>query len=169
MKALIVVDTQDVLVNFRDNKKVVDNIKTVIKHFRENNYPVIFTQHLEDNPEGFFFREKEDVKIHDGLLENDLVIEKSTPSIFKNTKLDELLKEASVDHITIVGFNTEFCCMFSAIAAFDRGYQVRLIEDACGTANDDETYEMPGLDINDFVGTVLDWSSVIEVIYTEEL
>ena len=32
----------------------------------------------------------------------------------------------------------------------------------------DETYEMQGLDIKDFVGTVLHWSNVIEVLDYEE-
>lgn len=58
--------------------------------------------------------------------------------------------------------------MFTAIAAFDRGYNVTIIEDATGTANDEETYEMKGLDIRDFVGTVLHWSEVIEVLDYEE-
>ena len=58
--------------------------------------------------------------------------------------------------------------MFTAISAFDRGYQVTFIEDATGTANTDETYEMEGLDIKDFVGTVLHWSNAIEVLDYEE-
>ena len=34
--------------------------------------------------------------------------------------------------------------------------------------NDEDVYEMPGLDIRDFVGTVLHWSNVIEVLDLEE-
>ena len=73
-----------------------------------------------------------------------------------------------MQHVFITGFNTEFCCMFTAISAYDRGYKVTFIEDATGSANTDETYEMPGLDIRDFVGTVLHWSDVIEVLDYEE-
>ena len=58
--------------------------------------------------------------------------------------------------------------MFTAIAAFDRGYKVTYIEDATGTVNTAQTYDMPGLDIKDFVGTVLHWSDVIEVLYYDE-
>ena len=43
------------------------------------------------------------------------------------------------------------------------------IEDAIGTANTDETYAMPGMDIRDFVGTLLHWSDVIEVLDYEEM
>ncbi len=58
--------------------------------------------------------------------------------------------------------------MFTAISAFDRGFKVTFIEDATGTVNNDETYEMKGLDIKDFVGTVLHWSDLIEVLDFEE-
>ena len=34
--------------------------------------------------------------------------------------------------------------------------------------NNKDVYEMPGLDIRDFVGTVLHWSSVVEVLDLEE-
>ena len=68
----------------------------------------------------------------------------------------------------MVGFNAEYCCLFTSIAASDRGYKVTYIEDASGTVNDEDTYEMKGLDIVDFVGSVLDWSDVVEVLYMEE-
>ena len=96
------------------------------------------------------------------------MIEKHTPSSFYQTNLAEHLEELAVDHLFITGFNTEFCCMFTAIAAYDRGYKVTFIEDATGTVNTDETYEMKGLDIRDFVGTVLHWSETIEVLDYEE-
>ncbi|PUB11979.1 isochorismatase family protein [Paenisporosarcina sp. OV554] len=56
--------------------------------------------------------------------------------------------------------------MFTAISAFDRGYKVTFIENATGTGNTDETYEMQGLE--KFVGKVLQWSNVIEVLDYEE-
>lgn len=62
------------------------------------------------------------------------------------------------------GFNTEFCCLFTAISAYDRGFKVTFIEDATGTVNDAEVYEMKGLEL----GTVLHWSNCIEVLYYKE-
>ena len=52
--------------------------------------------------------------------------------------------------------------------ANDRGFKTTYIEDAVGTVNNAETYEMPGLDINDFVSTVLHWSGVIDVLDFDE-
>ncbi|HIV81688.1 MAG TPA: isochorismatase family protein [Candidatus Salinicoccus merdavium] len=62
----------------------------------------------------------------------------------------------------------EFCILFTSIAAADRGYKVTVIEDLCSTVNTGGTYEMSDLDIVDFVGTVIDWSGVIENKYLEE-
>ena len=98
----------------------------------------------------------------------DIIIEKKTPSAFFQTELSDKLEQLGVDHLFITGFNTEFCCQFTAIAAYDRGYRVTFIEDATGTVNDEATYEMKGLDVKDFVGTVLHWSNVIEVLDLEE-
>jgi len=70
--------------------------------------------------------------------------------------------------VVITGLNAEYCCLFTAIIASDRGYKVTYIEDATGSVNDGDTYEMPGLDLVDFVGCVLDWSGQVEVLYFDE-
>ena len=58
---------------------------------------------------------------------------------------------------------------FTAIAAYDRGFQTVFVEDATNTVNTADNYDMPGLDIRDFVATVLHWSNVIEVLDFEEI
>src|SRR5690625_6245033 len=65
----------------------------------------------------------------------DYVIEKSTPSAFFKTNLDEILQSLGVNHIFVTGFNTEYCPQFTAIAAYDRGFQVTFIEDATATVD----------------------------------
>ncbi len=126
-------------------------------------------RHLDDEEESGLYKNSEGSELHNSLKDYaEYVIEKQTPSSFYNTELQGTLEKLGVDHIFITGFNTEFCCLFTAIAAFDRGYTVTFIENATGTVNTDETYEMPGLDIKDFVGTVLHWSNAIEVLDYEE-
>lgn len=49
-----------------------------------------------------------------------------------------------------------------------RGFKVNYIEDATNSVNNGGTYEMDDLDIVDFVGCVLDWSEIVEVLYYEE-
>ena len=134
---------------------------------------MIFIEHNDEIEESPLRKGHIGNELHNSMKDYaDLVIEKQTPNSFFNTNLSEVLDEYGIDHLFITGLNTDFCCMCTAIAAFDRGYKVTFIEDATATVNSDETYEMKGLDIRDFVGTVLHWSNVIEVLdygeYVEE-
>ena len=169
MKALLVIDVQNGIVDFRDFKEELSLMENIIKDFKEKNLPVIFMRHLDDEKQSELYKNSIGSELHISLKDYaDYVIQKQTPSSFYNTQLQSTLDKLAVDHVFITGFNTEFCCMFTAIAAFDRGYTVTFIENATGTVNTDETYEMPGLDIRDFVGTVLHWSNAIEVLDYEE-
>jgi nicotinamidase-related amidase len=169
MKALLVIDVQNGIVNSGDFKEELSLIEDVIKDFKETNMPVIFMRHLDDEEESTLYKHSVGSELHHSLKDYaDYVIEKKTPSSFFHTDLQNTLEKLNVNHLFITGFNTEFCCMFTAISAFDRGYKVTFIEDATGTANTEETYEMEGLDIKDFVGTVLHWSNAIEVLDYEE-
>lgn len=169
MKALLVIDVQNGIVKFGDFKEELTLMENVIKDFKDSKNPVIFMRHVDDMEESSLYKNSVGSELHPSLKDYaDYVIKKQTPSSFVNTTLSETLEELGIKHLFITGFNTEFCCMFTAIAAFDRGYKVTFIENATGTVNNDETYEMPGLDINDFVGTVLHWSNAIEVLDYEE-
>lgn len=169
MKALLVIDVQNGIVNLGDFQEELSHIENIIKDFKEANMPVIFMRHLDDEENSGLYKNSIGSELHNSLKDYaEYVVEKQTPSSFYNTELQGTLEKLGVDHVFITGFNTEFCCLFTAIAAFDRGYTVTFIENATGTVNTDETYEMPGLDIKDFVGTVLHWSNAIEVLDYEE-
>ena len=169
MEALLVIDVQNGIVNFGDFQEELSIIENVIKDFKEYGKPVIFIKHLDDVEKSPLYRGSVGSELHNSIKEYaEYVIEKQTPSSFFNTNLSDTLEQLGVKHLFITGFNTEFCCMFTAIAAFDRGFNVTFIENATGTVNTDETYEMRGLGIRDFVGTVLHWSDVIEVLDYEE-
>lgn len=169
MKALLVIDVQNGIVNYGDFTEELASIQKAILEFKTKDLPIFFMKHL-DNEEGSSLLEgSEGTELHDSVKEfADIVIEKRTPSSFYKTDLAERLKEADVEHLIITGFNTEYCCMFTSIAAFDRGYKVTYIENATGTMNTGETYGMKGFDIKDFVETVLHWSDAIEVITYDE-
>ena len=169
MKALLVIDVQNGIVKYGDFKQELSLMECVIKDFKESSSPVIFIRHFDDSKESPLCRDSVGSELHNSLKDYaDYVIEKQTPSSFFNTELSNTLEKLGVDHLFIIGFETEFCCMFTAISAFDRGYKVTFIKDATGTCNTDETYDMQGLDIKNFVGKVLKWSSVIEVLNYEE-
>ncbi|MGN7385777.1 cysteine hydrolase family protein [Sporosarcina sp. SAFN-015] len=169
MEALLVIDVQNGIVDSGDFNAELNLITNIIGDFTGKGKPVIFIRHFDDIEESPLYRGSVGSELHPSIKRfAEVVVEKQTPSSFFKTKLAGLLEELEVDHVFITGFNTEFCCLFTAISAFDRGFKVTFIEDATGTANTDETYEMPGLDIRDFVGTVLHWSEVIEVLDYEE-
>lgn len=169
MKALLVIDAQNTILEFKDFQKELGKIESIIQSFKAKEEPVIFIRNIEDEETSPFYRKSRGAELHQSLKDYaDIVIDKATPSAFHQTNLDEKLESLGIDHLFVTGFNTEFCCQFTAIAAYDRGYQVTFIEDATGTVNDQETYEIDGLDIRDFVGTVLHWSNVIEVLDFDE-
>ncbi|MEC1179937.1 isochorismatase family protein [Metasolibacillus meyeri] len=169
MQALLVIDVQNGLVDLAQCNDTLANIEQLIQRFQTQQKPVIFIQHFDDIQESVLHPANKGAQIierYQPYIEH-LVI-KRTPSAFYQTNLQELLASLSVDHVYITGFNTEFCCQFTAIAAYDRGFRTTFIEDATNTVNNADTYEMSGLDIRDFVGTVLHWASVIEVVDVEE-
>lgn len=169
MKALLVIDVQNVIVEFKDFQQELSSIESIIKNFKEKGEPIIFIRNISEEETSPFYKESTSSALHHSLKKYaDIIIEKETPSAFFQTELQGKLENLGVEHLFITGFNTEFCCQFTAIAAYDRGYQVTFIEDATGTVNDEDTYEMKGLDIRDFVGTALHWSNVIEVLDVEE-
>ena len=169
MRALLILDMQK---GFFYNKQFLEQqeiVKRMIAEFKNRGDKIIAFKHI-DKIEGSIIEYGTDgSELLDYVeVDSDIVIEKDSPIAFMNTNLDNLLKKNQLDHLFIVGFNTEYCCMFTSIAARDRGYKVTFIEDGTGTVNDMETYEMPNLDIQDFVGSVLNWSNIIEVLYYEE-
>lgn len=169
MKALLVIDVQNGLVEKGSFQKELSVMEKVIKDFKTNGDPVIFMRHLDDEEQSPLYEGSDGSNLHYSLRKYaEHIIEKQTPSSFFNTNLSDTLKDFGVTHLFITGFTTEYCCMFTAISAFDRGYKVSFLEDATATVNAEEDYEMAGLDINDFVGSVLYASNVIEVLDDKE-
>ncbi|MFD1778534.1 cysteine hydrolase family protein [Fredinandcohnia salidurans] len=169
MQALLVIDVQNGIVNFKDFSEELHKIQQIIQDFKTKKLPVIMVRHFDNVEESPLYREAEGSELHESVRDfADYIVEKETPSAFYKTNLANILEELGVEHIFITGFETEFCCMFTAISGYDRGYKVTFIEDATGTTNTEDTYEMKGLDIKDFVGTVLNWSNAVEVLYYDE-
>ncbi|WP_314831108.1 isochorismatase family protein [uncultured Streptococcus sp.] len=99
---------------------------------------------------------------------SDYIIIKASPKVFQSQDLNNILTKHQVDEVIITGFNAEYCCLFIAVVAIDRGYKVTYIEDPTASVNNGDTYKMPVLDIVDFVEYILDWSGQVEVLYFEE-
>ena len=143
MRALLVIDLQKGIISQRDCGNEINNIRWLIKDFKSKNMPIIFTKHLDESVESPLYKKCEGIEIIDNLdINAKYIVEKSKPD--------------------------SFCCLFTSIVAADKNFKVYFIEDATGTVCDENTYEMPGLDIQDFIGSILNWSDMVNVLYLDE-
>ncbi|RXK19174.1 cysteine hydrolase family protein [Macrococcus sp. DPC7161] len=164
MKALLVIDFQDKFLKQRDFNELKKKVYDLIDYFKAKSHEVIVVEHLNDfeNPE----HNPLDTYVES---QGDIFYAKLQPSVFKNSDLINYLKLKEIEEVFIAGLNMEYCILFNAIAAYEHGFKVTVVEDACSTVNNAETYEMPGLDIIDFVGSVLNWSNVVKVLTVDEV
>jgi nicotinamidase-related amidase len=112
------------------------NAARMLNQFRARNLPVIHVRHLSVRPgASFFLPGTEGAEIRDVVrpAAGEAVIEKSFPNSFRQTALQELLKEKSVEHLVVAGMMTHMCVDASVRAAADLGYRVTLLADACAT------------------------------------
>jgi nicotinamidase-related amidase len=80
----------------------------------------------------------------------EAVLDKPGESVFTTGNADSILRNAGVDRIVICGVVTNGCVMLSALPAFDLGYTVYVVEDAC--AADSEHMHQAGLDCMEWLG-----------------
>ncbi|MCL1632060.1 isochorismatase family protein [Sporolactobacillus sp. CPB3-1] len=164
MRALLVIDVQQGFVDSGDYRAMVGRIKQLINEYQKKQEPIFFIQHKTDNPKSRIRTGTPGAGICRQLAPYvSELIEKSLPSAFYQTKLNDKLKTAGVHEVVLCGFNAEYCILFNSVAAFEHGYKVQVIEDACGSVNTGATYGMNDLDIPDFICTVLDNSGEISV------
>ena len=66
-------------------------------------------------------------------LPGEHVIRKTSVGAFASTAIDSLLRALGAQQLYMVGVSTNMCVETTAREAADRGFQVTLVEDACGT------------------------------------
>ena len=67
MKALLVIDVQNGIVNSGDFKEELSLMENVIKDFKETNMPVIFMRHLDDEEESTLYKHSVGSELHHSL------------------------------------------------------------------------------------------------------
>lgn len=65
--------------------------------------------------------------------ENEIVIPKSSSSVFMSTNIDYVLRQLEIEQLICVGLLTDQCVESAVRDACDLGYLVTVPEDACGT------------------------------------
>ncbi|MBT2636852.1 cysteine hydrolase family protein [Bacillus sp. ISL-39] len=137
-KALVIIDVQNTM--FLEGEEVfngnelLQGIKALIKQARLAKIPVVYIQHnettgypLENGTYGW--------EIHSEISpeEGEIVVQKTTPDSFLKTTLDQKLRKKGIEHLFLVGIQTEICVDTTCRSAFSKGYEVTLVSDLHST------------------------------------
>lgn len=110
------------------------NAARVIAKARVKGDLVVHIRH--EMPGGpIFVAGTEGARINEAVLPRDdePVITKNFPNSFRDTGLDELLKEQGVEDVVVIGAMSHMCVDATTRAANDLGYGTVTIHDACAT------------------------------------
>lgn len=167
-KALILVDfekewtdkSSDYFVG--DISDLIKRTNKLIVFCRKNNYKIIFTTHIEKDSDEAFAENSENIEIiaEIGKQDSDVLIKKNKISPFFKTNLEKHLE--GIDEIVICGILTNLCVRSLAQDAYDRDFEIKIIQDCC-QAFDEETHnftikdlkatreEIEFLNLNEFI------------------
>lgn len=138
--ALIVIDVQRGFddVQFwgpRDNLDCERNISTLLAHWRDRQWPVVFVQHDSKDPDSPLAPASAGHEFKDVVTGSpDLLVHKSVNSSFYGTPdLDDWLRSEGIEQVVICGITTNHCCETTARMAGNLGYETYFAIDATHT------------------------------------
>jgi nicotinamidase-related amidase len=144
--ALLIIDIQDFYfpggkVPLVEPEAAAKNAGKVLAAFRAEGKPVVHVRH-DFEPGG---------SIHASVapIEGEKVFTKNEVSCFNGTKVLAHLKEIGAEKLVIVGMQTHMCLEAATRAAYDLGFEVTVVGDACATR--DLTYgdrTVPAADVH---------------------
>ena len=155
--ALIVIDVQEeyfsgrLPIEFPPRESSLDLITTAMYQAAAESVPVVLVRHT-GKPGGRSFQQESPMwalRAEVADRRHDLLIDKRLPGGFTGTSLEQWLGERAIDHITIVGYMTNFCCDTTARQAIHLGLGATLLHDAVGVP------VMPDLDGNPIAAEIL--------------
>lgn len=140
-KALLIIDVQNDYfaggaMQLVDMQQAAARCRRLLDAFRAAKLPVFHLQHLSTRPgAGFFVPDTTGCDIHESMQPEpgEAHLVKHYPSAFRATDLHQLLQLSGIAELVICGAMTHMCVDTTVRAAFDLGYQCRLIADACAT------------------------------------
>jgi nicotinamidase-related amidase len=143
--ALLVVDVQNgVVESAHERDAVVANIGSLVRRAREENVPVVWVQHSDEQLE----RGSENWQIVPELVPNNTEphIEKNYGDSFEDTVLESVLSDLEVGRLVVVGAQTDQCIRSTLHGALVRGYDAMLVSDA-HTTEDSTEWGAPSPDL----------------------
>ena len=126
---------------------VLPNGKKIIEKCRQNKIEVIFTvieSYTKDGRDrgidykisGIFCpKNSKEAEVIDEIkpLDNEIVIPKTSSSVFNSTNIEYVLRNLSIQYLMIIGIVTDQCVETAVRDGCDKGFLITLIEDACAT------------------------------------
>lgn len=138
--ALLIIDTQVGLIEpAYKGKEVLDNINVLLAQARATHTPVIYVQH--DGPKGDGLAVGTPAwSIHPAIAphEGELIVHKRASDSFYDTILKHELEAQGIQHLVVVGGETEYCVDTTIRRATVEGYDVTLVSDAHTTTDYNE-------------------------------
>lgn len=142
--ALLVIDVQlgmfesPLIPPVHDGTRLLAAISGLIEAARARGVPVIYVQH--DGGKGHpLLAGTPPWQIHPAIRPHneDVVVRKRFSDSFQETDLHDRLQSRGIEHLVVVGIQSEFCVDTTCRRAFSLGYRVTLVEDGHSTWDDD--------------------------------
>ncbi len=126
---LLIIDVQEKLVNMLKEDTVGTNAVKLAKAANILNVPTVIT---EQYPKGLGSTIEE--------IKNNAqakYIEKTYFSALKEDRFEDLIKAYNKKQIILSGIETHICVLQTAFDLLNKGYEVFVVQDACGSRNND--------------------------------
>ena len=131
----------------RINSIVLPNGKKIIDKCRQNKVEVIYTVVESYTKDGrdrgidykisgiFCAKNSKEAEVLDEIkpLDNEIIIPKTSSSVFNSTNIEYVLRNLSIQYLMIFGIVTDQCVETAVRDGCDKGFLITLIEDACAT------------------------------------
>ena len=126
---------------------VLPNGKKIIDKCRQNKVEVIYTVVESYTKDGrdrgidykisgiFCAKNSKEAEVLDEIkpLDNEIIIPKTSSSVFNSTNIEYVLRNLSIQYLMIIGIVTDQCVETAVRDGCDKGFLITLIEDACAT------------------------------------
>lgn len=177
--ALLVIDFQNEYFTGKmpipDGAAALANARGLIEFADEHNMPVFHIQHVAPAGSPVFAKDGETVKLHPDMQPRarDVVLQKTTVSVFGSTDLDKRLKSAGIESLIISGLMTHACVAGAARDAAPLGYNVLVASDASATRaitrlngdsiDKDALHQAALAEVEDTFGDVMSTAQIIKL------
>jgi nicotinamidase-related amidase len=121
----------------RNNLDAEQKAGELLEIWRAKNLPIFHIQHCSSTPNSILNEANPGNEFQDIVkpLESETVIKKNVNSAFIETNLKELLDDAEISNLVLVGLTTDHCVSTTTRMAGNFGYTTYLISDATATFN----------------------------------